>query len=78
MANDSKMEWEKYPLESLCSHHCAKHQQLLEAAQYIDFQVPNPHTRVGYIMDNFEVSDAALQAVIASIYQNVNDLINVF
>ena len=74
----AKWNGKKYPLESFCSQHRAKHQQLLEAAQYIDFQVPNSHTRVGYIMDNLENSDAALQAAIASIRQNVNDSRNDF
>ena len=51
---------------------------MLEAAQYIDFQVPNSHTRIGYIIDNLENSDAALQAAIASIRQNVNNSRNDF
>ena len=62
-------EWngKKYALESYCSQHRAKFLQLQEASNHVTFQVPNEHTRVGYLIDNIKCSDAALQAAIAKV-----------
>ena len=37
-------------------------------------QLPNEHTRVGYLLDDIEHPDAVLQAAIASVRQNHNNL----
>ena len=70
----AKWNGKRTPLETYISSHRAKHQQLEEAALHIPFQVPNSQTRVGYLLDNILNSDAALQAAIASIRQNTNDM----
>ena len=70
MAYDHKVEREKYSLELFCSHHRSKHSQLVEAAQHVQFQVPDEHTRVGYLLDNIEHQDADLRAAIAQIRTN--------
>ena len=58
--------------------HFSKFHQLVKASQHINFQVPNKHTRIGYLIDNLENSDAALQAAIASICQDTNGSRNDF
>ena len=57
----------KYDLQTYCSQHRAKYQQLVEASGHVAFQVPTEHTRVGYLISNIECSDAALQAAIAKV-----------
>ena len=68
----------KYALESFCSQHRAKFQQLEEASQHLNFQLPNEHTRVGYLLNNIQNSDPALQAALASIRQDKDGLRNKF
>ena len=65
-------EWngKRYALESYCSQHRAKFLQLQEASNHVQFQVPNEHTRVGYLIDNIKCSNAALQAAIAKACTN--------
>ena len=66
----AKWNGKKYSLEVFCSHHRNKHSQLVEAAQNVQFQVPDEHTRVGYLLDNIEHQDADLRASIAQIRTN--------
>ena len=37
------------------------------ACQHVDYQLPNEHTRVTYLLDALESDDACLQAAMASI-----------
>ena len=39
----------------------------MEDSQNVVFQVPTEHTRVGYLLENIEFSDTALQAAIAKV-----------
>ena len=57
----------RQPLENFCGQHRAKFIQLQEAAEHVTFQVPNEHTRVGYLIDNIENTDADLKAAVALI-----------
>ena len=66
----TKWNGKQYSLELYCSHHRSKHSQLVEAAQHVPFQVPDEHTRVGYLLDNIEHQDADLRAAIAQIRTN--------
>jgi hypothetical protein len=36
-------------------------------AEYVQYQLPNEHSRVGFLLDAIENSDAGLQAAMASI-----------
>ena len=36
-----------------------------QCAEHVDFQLPNEHTRVGYLIESIENSDASLQAALA-------------
>lgn len=67
----AKWNGKKFSLESFCSSHRSKYTQLVEAAQHVSHQVPNGHTRVGYLIDNIEHSDADLQAAIAQVRTNL-------
>ena len=37
------------------------------------FQLPNPHTRVGYLLEGIQCSDAGLQAAMASVETDNGD-----
>ena len=63
----AKWNGKKYALESFCAQHRSKYEQIVEAAQHIPFQIPDQRARVGYVLDNIDNSDAALQASIANI-----------
>ena len=69
----AKWTGKKYALDSFISQHRSKFQQLQEAATHVEFQVPNEHTRVTYLIDSITNTDAALQAAIANIRQNANN-----
>ena len=71
---NTKWNGKSYSLESFCSQQRSRFLQLEEASIHTNCQLPNEHTRVGYLVDNIDNSDAALQAAIASIRQNQNNL----
>ena len=75
---NAKWNGKKYALESFISQHRAKFQQLQEAALHLNFQLPNDHTRVGYLLENVDNSDPALQAALASIRQDKDGMRNDF
>ena len=56
-----------YPLERFCQKHRNGYTTMRAAAEHVDFQLPNQHTRVGYLLDAIECDDAKLQAAIANI-----------
>ena len=74
----AKWNGKKYSVEVFCSYHRNKHSQLVEAAQNVQFQVPDEHTRVGYFLDNIEHQDADLRASIAQISTNAQGTRNDF
>ena len=63
----AKCNGKKYDLQTYCSQHQAKFQQLVEASQHVVFKVPTEHTRVGYLIENIECYDEALQAAISKV-----------
>ena len=65
-------------MEIFCSQHRARFQQLENSALHLNFQLPNDHTRVGYLLSNIENSNAALQAALANIRQDNNGMRNDF
>jgi hypothetical protein len=70
---NTKWNGRVYSLEKFCNQHRSRFVNLEEAGNHVDFQLPTEHTRVGYLIDNIENSDADLRAAIANIRQNVND-----
>ena len=61
----AKWKGKNYSLDVFCSQHRSKHALLVEAAQHIQFQVPDEHTRVVYLTDNLINQDPDLRAAIA-------------
>ena len=66
----TKWNGKNYSLEVFCSQHRSKNPQLMEASLHVQFQVPDEHTRVGYLIDNIDHQDADLRAAIAQIRTN--------
>ena len=50
--------------------HRNANERLKEAAQHVTFQLPEEHTRVTYLLDNIDTSDARLNAAIATVHQD--------
>ena len=40
------------------------------AAEHVVYQLPNAHSRVGYLLDAIQYNDAGLQAAVANIKTN--------
>ncbi len=56
-----------FSLESFVSQHRNAFVSLQACAEHVTYQLPNEHSRVGYLLEGIENSDAGLQAAIASI-----------
>ena len=64
---NTKWTGKTYSLEKFCGLHRSAYVQMQEAALHVAFQLPNEHSRVGYLIDNISNSDPDLRAAIASI-----------
>ena len=76
-------EWKgqsNFTLERFIAQHRNAFVSMQAAAEHITYQLPNEHSRVGYLLDAIQCSDAGLQAAMASIKtdQDVNGLRNNF
>lgn len=56
-----------FTLEKFIAQHRNAYVSMVQCAQHVSFQLPNEHTRVGYLLDAIQTSDAGLQAAIAQI-----------
>ena len=56
-----------YTLDSFCSMHRNAYVSMTQCAEHVTFQLPNEHSRVGYLLEAIECNDAPLQAALASI-----------
>ena len=59
-----------FTLDRYCTVHRNANERMKEASQHVTFQLPKDHTRVTYLLDNIETSDARLNAAIATIHQD--------
>ena len=59
-----------FPLESFVQLHRGAFISMKAASQHVDYQLPNEHTQVTYLLDAIECSDAKLQAAMASIEED--------
>ncbi len=64
---NSKWNGKKYALEIFIGQHRIKYEQMKEAAQSVQYQLPNEHTRVGYILSAIESDDPSLHAAMAAV-----------
>ena len=69
---NTKWNGKVYSLEKFTGLHRSAYVTLEEAATYVNFQLPNERSRVGYLIDNIQSSDADLKARIATIEANIN------
>jgi hypothetical protein len=63
-------EWKgqsNFTLERFIAQHRNAYVSMQAAAQHSPYQLPNPYTRVGYLLDAILCNDAGLQAAMASI-----------
>ncbi len=63
----SKWNGKKFALESFIGTHRMKYEQMKEASSNVQFQLPNEHTRVGYLLDAIETDSPQLHAAMAKI-----------
>ena len=59
-----------FMLESFISQHHNAYVSMTTCAQHVQFQLPNKHSHVGYLLDGIENLDAGLQAAMASVKTN--------
>jgi hypothetical protein len=56
-----------YGLENHCAAHRNAYVQLEAEAEHIEYQLPNEHSQVGYLIDSIQNNDPGLQAGLANI-----------
>ena len=69
-----------FSLEQFISQHRNAFVSMQACAEHVEYQLPNEHSRVGFLLDGIQCSDAGLQAAMASIKtdKTVNGLRNNF
>jgi hypothetical protein len=60
-----------YTLERFIQSHRNAFVSMQACAQHVQYQLPNEHTRVGYLLDAIENDDAGLQAAMAAINEDM-------
>jgi hypothetical protein len=56
-----------YTLERHAAQHRSAYVSLEACAEHVDYQLPNQHSRVGYLLDSIQNNDPGLQAAMANI-----------
>jgi hypothetical protein len=56
-----------FTLERFIAQHRNASVSMQAAAEHVMYQIPNSHSRVGYLLDAIQCSDAGLQAAMANI-----------
>ena len=54
-----------FSLDKFVSMHRNAYVSMQQCAEHVDFQLPNQHYRVGFLLDGIETTDASLQAAMA-------------
>jgi hypothetical protein len=54
-------------LERHCASHRAAYISLVACAEHVAYQLPNEHSRVGYLLDGIQNNDPGLQAAMANV-----------
>ena len=57
-----------FPLEGFIAQHRNAFVSMQQCAEHIAYQLPNEHTRVGYLLEGIQCSDPGLQAAMASVW----------
>jgi hypothetical protein len=56
-----------YSLERHAAQHWNSYVSLVACAEHVDYQLPNEHSRVGYLLDSIQNNDPGLQAAMANV-----------
>ena len=56
-----------FPLEGFIAQHRNAFVSMQQCAKHVSFQLPNEHTRVGYLLEGIQSMDPGLQAAMASV-----------
>ena len=56
-----------FPLKGFIAQHRNAFMSMQQCAEHIAYQLPNEHTRVGYLLEGIQCSDPGLQAAMASV-----------
>ena len=56
-----------FPLEGFIVQHCNAFVSMQQCAEHIAYQLPNEHTRVGYLLEGIQCSYPGLQAAMVSV-----------
>jgi hypothetical protein len=64
---------QNFALEKFVALHRNAFVSLQACAEHVEYQLPNAHSRVGYILDAIESDDAGLQAAMANIQDDTGD-----
>jgi hypothetical protein len=56
-----------FPLEKHCAQHHNAFISMEQCAQHVDYQLPNQHSRVGYLLAGIKNNDPGLQAAMAAV-----------
>ena len=75
---NTKWNGRTYSLDKFINLHRTSYVQLVEASQYVDFQLPSEHTRVTYLLDSITNNDADIRAALGSIRINTDNMRNDF
>ena len=59
--------WSNVSLENLISQNRNAFVSMQASAEHVHYQLPNEHSRVGFLLDAIQCSDTGLQAAMASI-----------
>ena len=71
---NTKWNGKNYSLDKFTGLHRSAYVQLEEASSHVSFQLPNEHSRVGYLLDNIKNDDPDLRAAIASVRVNTDNM----
>ena len=56
-----------FSLEHFISQHCNAYVSMSACAEHVQYQLPNEHSCVGFLIDTIQCADAGLQAAMASV-----------
>ena len=56
-----------FSLEHVISQQCNAFVSMSACTEHVQYQLPNEHSQVGFLLDAFQCSDAGLQAAMASV-----------
>ena len=62
-----------FSLEAFTSQHRAAYVSMQQCAEHIQYQLPNEHSRVGFLLDAIQTTDAGLNAAMASVRTDTGD-----